>query len=408
MYMKKLLLILFLCITGCASAEKKSEPKLLLVSFDGFRYDYLSKTDTPNFDKLVQSGVISDGLIPVFPSKTFPNYYAIATGLYPENSGFIGNNMYDSEMGLFFTMGDREQVENPKWYGGEPIWNTVEKNGKKAGTMFWVGSEAPIQDMRPTFWKRYDGRVPNKERIDTVLHWMTLESDKEIDFGTLYFSFVDSQGHRHGTESQEILDAIEQADELIGYLLEQMEKKNLLESTNLMIVSDHGMADVSRERLVVLDDYINPEDIEIISSSPVMMMNAKPGKLDEVYSALKAGEKHYRVYKKENLPERFRLKNHPRTPELIMIADLGYTINTADFISERENYPSGGTHGFDNQEKEMHALFLASGPAFKEGLRVEEIENIELYELMAYLLDIEPASTDGNLENTSNMLKERH
>lgn len=407
MRMKKLLLILFLCTLGCISAHKDSDSKLLLVSFDGFRYDYLSKTDTPNFDALVKSGVISDGLIPVFPSKTFPNYYAIATGLYPENNGFIGNSMYDSEMDRFFSMGDREQVENPEWYGGEPIWNTVEKNGKKAGTMFWVGSEAPIQGMRPTFWKRYNGRIPSKERVDTVLHWMTLESDKQIDFGTLYFSFVDSQGHRHGTESQAVVDAIQQADELIGYLLEQMEEKNLLENTNLMIVSDHGMADVSRERLVVLDDYINPDDIEIISSSPVLMMNAKPGKLEEVYLALKAGEEHFRVFKKENLPERFHLKNHPRTPELVMVADLGYTINTAEFIQQRESYPSGGTHGFDNQEKEMHALFLASGPAFKEGLRVKEVENVELYELMAYLLNIEPASTDGNLENTLNMLKSR-
>lgn len=403
--MKKLLFLLFLCTLGCTFVQKDSDSKLLLVSFDGFRYDYLSKTDTPNFDALVKSGVISEGLIPVFPSKTFPNYYAIATGLYPENNGFIGNNMYDDQMNLFFSMRDRVQAENPEWYGGEPIWNTVEKNGKKAGTMFWVGSEAPIQDMRPTFWKRYDGRVPNKERVDTVLNWMTLETDKQIDFGTLYFNFVDSQGHRHGTESQEIIDAIKQADDLIGYLINEMKKKGLYENTNLMIVSDHGMTDVSRERLIVLDNYIDPTDIEIISSSPVLMMNAKAGKLEEVYTALKKGENHFRVFKKEDIPERFHLKNHSRTPELIMIADLGYSINTSAYIEQRENYPSGATHGFDNKEKEMQGLFLVSGPAFKKEFKVGEIENIHLYELMAYLLNIEPADTDGNLDATSIMLK---
>ena len=201
--MRKLVVLVLLGIWAVSAAQEVPSPKLLLVSFDGFRADYLSKAETPNFDMLVQSGVISDGMIPVFPSKTFPNYYALATGLYPKNNGFVGNNMFDPETGLSFSMGDREQVENPDWYGGEPIWNTVEKNGKKAGTMFWVGSEAPIQNMRPTFWKPYNGRMPHTDRIDSVLKWMTPGTADEVDFGTVYFSFVDSEGHRSGTDWKE-------------------------------------------------------------------------------------------------------------------------------------------------------------------------------------------------------------
>ena len=259
------LLILKICfLIGC-SATDTTPNKVLLISFDGFRYDYLTKADTPNFDMLVENGVISEGLIPIYPSDTFPNYYAIATGLYPENNGFISNSMFDSTIGTWFSMGNREQVENAAWYGGEPIWNTAEKQGVRAGTMFWVGSEAPIQNMRPTHWKPYDGRMPNTDRIDSVLSWMTLNNKKEIDLGTLYFSFVDGIGHDYGPNSVEIVQAIEQADSLVGYLMNELEAKNLYDKVNLIITADHGMAQLSRERIIYIDDFIDTENLDVYS-----------------------------------------------------------------------------------------------------------------------------------------------
>ncbi len=313
--------------------------------------------------------------------------------------------MYDPEMGLSFSMGDRNQVENPEWYGGEPIWNTVEKNGLNAGTMFWVGSEAPIQNMRPTFWKPYDGRMPNEARVDSVLKWMTLGNEKEIDFGTLYFSFVDSRGHRYGPDSEEVVEAIKEADELVGYIINQLKSLELFGNVNIMIVSDHGMAEVSRERLIVLDDYLNPENVEIISYSPVVMMNViEPGMEQIDYEALKQSEKNFKIFTKENLPERYRLRNHHRVPELIMIADLGYTINTREYIENRPNYPSGGTHGFDNRYEEMHGLFVAHGPDLKEGFKMRRFESIHLYELMAHLLEIPSVGTNGFLDSVKVML----
>lgn len=396
--MKKLpLLLALITIIGC-TGQKTEDHKVLLISFDGFRADYLTKTETPNFDKLVSNGVISEGMIPVFPSKTFPNHYAIATGLYPEHNGLVGNNMYDPDMNLSYAIRDREQVENPDWYLGEPIWNTVEKNGKKAGTMFWVGSEAPVQGMRPTFWKTYDGRMPNTDRIDSVLTWMTLGSEKEVDFGTLYFDFTDGAGHRYGPDSEEVKDAIQLADSLIGYLTQQMVEKRLDRNTNIIIVADHGMENLSRERLIFIDDYIDLEDIDLISSSPVIMLNTKPGKQDEVYKALKEGENHFTVYKKEELPERFHLENNIRTPEITISMDLGYTMSTHKFADDRPNYPSGGTHGFDNKNPEMHAIFVAAGPDIKSGLIIEPFENVHVFELIAHLMNIESPGTDGDLE----------
>lgn len=399
-----LLAVLATLFLSCSNSTQPKGEKLLLVSFDGFRHDYLSKTDTPNFDTLVQNGVISEGLIPVFPSKTFPNYYAIATGLHPENNGFIGNSMYDTTMNARFSMGNREQVENPAWYGGEPIWNTAEKAGKKAGTMFWVGSEAPIQNMRPTHWKQYDGNMPDSARVDSVIKWLSYGNENEVDFGTLYFSFVDSYGHRFGPDSPEVIKAIKRADDLTGYLAEQLAAAGLLEMTNLLIVSDHGMTEVSRERIVLLDEMVDPDDLEIIEYSPTLMANTKKGNLEKVYTSLKENEKNYRVYRKDEIPERYHLKNHHRVPELLLVADLGYTITTREYFDSRENYPSGGAHGFDNREQEMHGLFVANGPDFKRGYHMKAFHTIHLYELMAYLLNVKPSPTDGHLDSVKVVL----
>ncbi|MFN1834816.1 ectonucleotide pyrophosphatase/phosphodiesterase [Balneola sp. MJW-20] len=402
--MRKLLLLL-LTLTLMSCVPQDENPKLILISFDGFRADYLEKTDTPNFDRLVENGVRSEGLIPVFPTKTFPNHYAIVTGLYPENNGLVGNNMYDPEMNASYAIGDREAVEDPDWYEGEPIWNTAEKQGMRSGTMFWVGSDAPVQDMRPTHWKLYDGSMPDSARIDTVVKWMTLNNETEIDLATLYFSFVDSQGHRYGPDSPEVVSAIQRADRLMGYLLNRLEEVAELGNTNIIVVSDHGMQEVSRERIVVLDELIDPDKVEIIAYSPAVMMNVKTGEnADAVYDALKENEEHYRVYKREDIPDRFHLKDHRRTPGLLMIAEPGFTINTRAYFEDRKDYPSGGAHGYDNQEKVMHALFIANGPDIAEGKVIGPIENVHIYELMTHLLDLVPAPNDGSPDSISVIL----
>lgn len=398
-------LSLLLGLGGCQKPKQPTAGKLILISFDGFRHDYLTKTETPNFDHLAAEGVVSDGLIPVFPTKTFPNYYAIATGLYPENSGFVGNTMYEPQTGAYFRMSNRQAVENPDWYGGEPIWNTAEKQGKKAGTMFWVGSEAPIQNMRPTHWKTYDGAFPDSARIDTVVHWLNRGDAQEIDFATLYFSFVDTQGHRFGPDSPQVIEAIKKADDLMGYLLEKLREQKLEDGINIIIVADHGMAAVSRERIIVLDEMINPDYLEIVESSPSLMANVKDADIGDIYTALKAQEKHFKVYKKEDLPERFHLKNHRRVPDLILIADVGYTINTRAAFQARPDYPSGGAHGYDNLEKQMWGIFIAKGPDFKKGYQKNAFESIHVYNLAAHLLGITPAGNDGNPETVFDMLK---
>jgi predicted AlkP superfamily pyrophosphatase or phosphodiesterase len=411
--MKRLNLFLFLGIffgvlfTGCSDTpQKQSEgDKLLLISFDGFRYDYLDKVDTPHFDTLVSEGVRAEGLIPVFPSKTFPNHYAIATGLYPENSGFVNNTMYDPEWDEWYRIRDREAVEDGKWYGGEPIWNTLEKQGISTGTMFWVGSEADIQGMHPTYWKRYDDDMPHKARVDTVVKWLAGTEKESVDFATLYFSHVDSQGHRYGTESDSVEAAIREADRIMGYLKEQLQESNLWDRTNILVVSDHGMIDLSEDKIIELDKIVDMNDIERIIRGPLTMIQPKSGKESEIYDALKAQEGSYRVYRKDNIPDRYHLKNNRRVSDIVLIANLGYTVlDSEDKQQFIESLPRA-THGYDPNEKAMHAFFLAHGPAFKQDTTVEAFQSIHLYELMNELMGTEPAPNDGSLDSVRVLLK---
>ncbi len=401
-----LLAIVLVSIGGCTQSKQQSDSqKTLLISFDGFRYNYLNKVETPHFDTLTANGVSAEGLIPVFPSKTFPSHYSIATGLYPEHSGVVGNTMYDPEWDEWYRIRDRQAVTNDKWYGGEPIWNTLEKQGVKTGTMFWVGSEADIQDMRPTHWKIYDESMPDRARIDTVLKWMSAPDSQTVDFATLYFSHVDSKGHWYGTESDSLKDAVRKSDQLIGYLKEQMKKKQLWQNTNVVIVSDHGMVNQSADKTIRLDNIINMDNVERITWGPLTMIWPKTGTEEQLYQSLKANAEHYRVYKKENLPERYHLKNHRRVSDIVMIADLGYTILDEEYEHQFLESLPRATHGYDNNQKAMQGLFRARGPAFKKGAEVEAFQSIHIYELINHLMGTEPVKNDGSLDSVKVLLQ---
>lgn len=404
-----LILLLFFGIAGCGEPSRQAEPapgnKVLLISFDGFRYDYLDKVDTPHFDSLTARGVQSEGLIPVFPTKTFPNHYSIATGLYPENTGLVGNTMYDPKWEEWYRIGDREAVEAGKWYGGEPMWNTLEKQDVRTGTMFWVGSEADIQGMHPTYWKTYDESMPGKARIDSVVKWMSYPDNRAIDFATLYFSDVDSKGHRYGTKSDSVDNAIRRADRLMGYLTKQLREKKLWPNTNVIVVSDHGMIDLSADKIIRLDNIIDLDDTERVIWGPVTMIQPESGKEQQVYQALKNAENNYRVYWKEHLPDRYHLKNHRRVSDIVVVADLGFAIIRKDEEQEFVQSLPRATHGYDNKHKVMEAFFVAHGPAFKSDTAVASFQNIHIYELINHLMGTDPAPNDGSLDSVRVLLK---
>lgn len=375
----------------------------LLIGVDGFHPDYLDRASTPNLDRLARGGVASEGLIPVFPSVTFSNMYSLATGLYPENSGVVGNTMFDPQVGRWFTMSDADAVSDAYWYGGEPIWVTAEKQGLRTATMFWVGSEAPVGGVRPTRWAAYDGRIPYAERVDQVVEWLQIEDESRPGFVTLYLSSPDSAGHAHGPESVQVTEAIEKVDATIGDLIDELTDAGIWPDINVVIVSDHGMASLSEDKVVFLDDIIDLDDVQMINWTPVAMIDPRSGEARErVYAQLEASADHYSVYRREDLPERFRLKGHHRVPEIVVVADLSYTLTSREYYEQ--NGVGGGTHGYDPQLPEMHAFFLGHGPAFKEGHRVGSFAAVDVYELLCRLLGVEPAPNDGDPAATRDLM----
>ncbi|NBC25328.1 MAG: alkaline phosphatase family protein [Bacteroidetes bacterium] len=381
---------------GTDSDTEKQTQKVLLVSFDGFMNQYLDRNPTPNFDRFIESGTRAEYLVPVFPTKTFPNHYSLATGLLVENHGIISNSFPDDSLGARFSYGPPDGSPNDeRWWEGEPIWITAENQGKTSATMFWPGSEASIDGVQPTKWKPYDGSVDNYARIDSVMSWLNPSGETDADFATLYFSDVDSRGHSFGPESDEVDESVVQADSLVGYLWDSIEAAGLRNELNVIIVSDHGMAELSDDRVIFLDELIDLGQVEIVDMTPVAMLKPLGETADQIYRALKENEQNYRVYKKEDLPARYGFTNHYRIPEIIMIADVGYTITSRDFYEDRGLIAA--THGFDHEAPEMRTIFMANGPAFPAGQTIPPISALDLYEMMAHLLHLEPANNDGKL-----------
>ena len=402
------LLFIGVLLVSCGSPAKEAvdsgkSNKLLLISFDGFMNEYIERNETPNFDKLIANGVKAEYMIPVFPTKTFPNHDTIATGLYAENHGIIANGFYDDNLDARFRFGPIDSSNDERWWGGEPIWITAEKQGLTSATFFWPGSEASIDGVQSTKWVQYNESVPEKARIDSILAWMDLSGSVQADFGSLYFSFVDHAGHGSGPNSIEANLAVQRADSLLGYLLDGMSDRGLTDNLNLIVTSDHGMVELSSERVIFLDELIDLENVELIDWTPVAMIQPDGRETENVYRALKEKENYYRVYKKGDLPDHYHFSDHYRIPEIIMIADVGYTITSRAFFDDRG--VMGGSHGYDYRAPEMRTIFVADGPAFKNGIKVEPFQSIHIYELMCKILGLEPAKNDGSFKEVQNLLQ---
>jgi predicted AlkP superfamily pyrophosphatase or phosphodiesterase len=395
-------------LIGCSSEKSANqaatEPNpLLLISIDGFMNEYLERNETPNFNRLINQGVKAEYMIPAFPTKTFPNHFTIVTGLYPENHGIIANNFYDERLDADFSFGPIDTPNDERWWGGEPIWITAEKQGLTATTFFWPGSEASYDGVQPSRWVEYDGSVPHEARIDSVMNWLDPDGPVQAHFSTLYFSFVDSEGHEYGPNSKEVDQTVQEMDRLIGVLLDEVQNRGLQGKLNIILTSDHGMSALSEERVIVIDEMISMDDVRMIDWTPVAMIQPDSGKTNQVYQTLKENEENYRVYRKSELPDRYHFSDHYRIPEIIMIADDGYTITTREWLEERG--VMGGTHGFDHELPSMRTIFFAMGPDFKSGEVAGPFQNIHLYELMSRLLNLDPAPNDGSFEEVHTLLK---
>ena len=381
---------------GVNAPETLDKPYVVLVSFDGFRHDYLARYATPSFDRVAARGVTAEALVPVYPSLTFPAHYSIATGLRPERHGLVGNRFYDPARGGEYNYRDRVSVEDGTWYGGEPLWVTAETQGMVAAAMLFVGTEADIGGVRPTFWTRYDDRGSHRERVDEVLGWLALPPERRPHLVTLYFSSVDGAGHRTGPASPAVAEAVEQVDADLGRLLDGIDALPHGDAVSVVLVSDHGMA--ATEAVIDLGAVADLRGVRVVGSGPGANLFVAGGDAgaravrDDINdgtggNALAGG----RAYLRREVPAELHYRADPRIGDVVVVAEPGV------MFERGSSRPPAGMHGWDPRHPDMHGIFLASGPEIRPGQRIGPIESVDLYPFLAGLLRLAPnPDVDGD------------
>jgi predicted AlkP superfamily pyrophosphatase or phosphodiesterase len=372
---------------------------VILVSFDGWRWDYHRRAPTPNLHRLIARGVAAEALIPVFPSKTFPNHYSIVTGRYPARHGIVGNTIWDPETGRVVTLTGSRESQNPKWWQAEPIWVTLQRGGRNTAAMFWPGSEAPIGGVHPRYWRPFDTRYPATARVDQILKWIDLPPRDRPSFMTLYFEDVDSAGHADGPDSPAVRAAVTRLDGYLGTLLDGLTKRGLSDAVNVVVTSDHGMAATSRERVLIIDDYVKLSPDEIVEMNPNLVLKPRAGREREVFEALASAHPRLKVYRRDDTPPRWRFKDNPRIPPIVGVVDEGWQIlrrSTFEAVAAGRRNAQRGDHGYDPASRSMHGMFVAAGPAFRRGVTVPAFENVHIYSALASVFGITPLDNDGD------------
>jgi predicted AlkP superfamily pyrophosphatase or phosphodiesterase len=426
-----LMLSLMLAVGGCSGAKKTevvddlssmrtydpeaknaavsvNKPYVIMVSIDGYRWDYTKKFAPPHISRLHKEGVAAESLIPVYPTKTFPNHYSLVTGLYANKHGIVSNEFYSPEREATYSLPDRKAVEDGSWYQGEPLWIAVQKQGLLTASFFWVGSEASIQGRHPNYYYRYNEVIPNARRVEQVLEWLRLPAERRPHFITLYFSDVDTAGHRYGPESEQVKEAVLKIDEMIGRLREGVAASGL--PVNVIVVSDHGMEAIDPDKILILDEKPEAagwlEKFRVIGRGPQMNLYLKKGEDPKAIRAtkkvLERGARHYRVLSGPAL-KRLNYDGNPRTGDLVIEPDAPYSVGV------KANPPSskGGNHGWDGRKfKSMHGIFYATGPAFKENTKLASFELVHVYPLVMKVLGLSvPTPIDGRLEPVAKALR---
>ncbi|VDM95043.1 unnamed protein product [Thelazia callipaeda] len=368
-------------------------PPLIVISLDGFRSSYLSQNITPAIQRLISCGTHSKYLLPSFPSKTFPNHYTIATGLYPAWSGIVDNQFYDPNFNEFF----KKNVTRSGWFLGEPIWSTVKRAGLKSGVYFWPGSEGIVLDNLPTYWKTYNFTVPFTQRIDSAIEWLKLPEGERPSLVQIYFEQPDVAGHSGGPESEEVRTAMILMDGMINYLTKKLIREGLMGCVNLILLSDHGMQKIVKSRSVVTGNNLSSKFNDMFFPGVVarIQVNENGNKdVDEMISnmACKRGTD-YLIYKKDLVPIRFHYAGSARIGDVIFKGRPEVCVFLTD--QQKNDYKLLGDHGYDNRIVSMRAIFVAIGPDIAEKREIDDFQNIELYNLFAYLLRIDAAPNNG-------------
>lgn len=410
-------LIFALDLRGSSGASlAPAPPRVVLILVDGVRWDYLSEQELPGFSELASTGVKAEYVVPIMPANSYPNWYSIVTGLYGEKHGFTQNYMYDEKYDDYFMMSPHPNSSHEHWWNhAEPVWITAEKNRLRTAMYWWDGCQVKISGMQPSHCVNYKGywqwpTVENdtKEALTDIV---TQFKQDKLNFALVYYEAVDAVGHASGPDSMERREALKSADNVIKHLLDEARKQNIRDQISVVVVSDHGMTDTraGKYELIDIEPLIEADDIQtMLDGGSFAMLRPHPDKIEKVYTTLKrANIKGLNVFKKEELPELYHLKNTYLTQPIVLTADPGYQIkklNNTDKQVPRAGKIYNGNHGYDPMKLEdMRAIFLATGPGLKAGFLNGPVRMVDHYNVVCRLLGIQPLENSGSLESVQSM-----
>jgi len=324
-------------------------------------------------------------MLPAYPSITFPNHYTIVTGLYPEHHGIVANSFYDPARKETYRYHDSKSVGDGTWYGGTPLWVLAEQQGMRSASFFWVGSEADVQGVRPTYYLKFDGSFPNPKRVEQVLAWLRLPPEQRPHMITLYFSDTDTAGHRFGPDSPQVADAVHELDSEIGKLMDGLKEIKL--PVDLIVLADHGMVKVDGAPI-----HLEQYGLNAASFAPIVGLELYP-KSDEdaqkAYEAMRGKNDKYAVYRRAQVPAYLHFDSNPREGDPVVVPNGPYFI-TAVAEPNGQEHPPVGAHGYDvTRMPEMKALFVAAGPDIRHGVVLQPFENVNVYPLVARILGLD-------------------
>ncbi|KAI0803627.1 alkaline-phosphatase-like protein [Xylaria sp. FL0064] len=393
-------------------------PTTLIISLDGFRADFLTRGLTPRLNAFIKEGVSPLYMTPSFPSVTFPNHYTLATGLYPESHGVVGNTFWDPALEAEFYYTDPDRSLDPKWWGGEPFWVSAELQGVRTAVHMWPGSEAHINNMDPSFLDRYNGKEVLPKKVDRILEFIDKpglenpQADEQLrpQLIAAYVPNIDAAGHLYGPNSTEIFTTISEVDTMLDQLFRGLEERNLTDIVNVIIVSDHGMATTDVSRMIQIEDLVDINKVEHLDGWPLVGIRPKkPEDLQVLYEqAAKKAEANpnFDVYLKDkDMPERYHFSKNDRIAPLWIIPKTGWAIvekkefNIQDAKANNISYHPRGLHGYDHEHPLMRAIFVARGPAFphQPHSKVETFQNINVYNILCDSIGMEPVPNNGTL-----------
>ena len=396
-----LLVLASLVFVSCSTpAAKPPGGPVILLSIDGFRWDYIQKYHPPTLSRLAAGGVHATRMTPSFPSKTFPNHYTIVTGLRPAHHGIVGNWFYDPEFADTFGMSKPESNLQERWWDeGEPVWTTAEKQGVRSFCYFWPGSEAENHGIRPSRYKAFDAKIPLTARVDELLSWLDVPDAQRPGICTLYFDIVDTNGHKFGPDAPETAAAVAEVDAGVQRLLDGLARLGLADRANLVIVSDHGMSPCGPNQVIFLEDLMDVSQVQVDSTGPVGGVRPKPNTVTAAELAAHIRAKappQLHVYLRNETPERFHYRDNPRIPDVVLVCDDHWNFESKLGWPKRAPTYNLASHGWDPATPNMGALFIASGPAFRTHVEIPDVDNVDVYNLLCATLGVKPAPNDGD------------